>query len=243
MVCWTAPFPIKSFVAVLISTTGLYLVSGCADGTCFGSGIQVGELYLFGATLGITAKILSIRFGGSGKSAITLTLISLVVTAVVTTTLSLIIETDDWVYPENGIRSNFFFIAAAAFCEAIAMVLQVLGLQYLSATRVTLICCLQSVACELFADYFFRCCACVFLIFCCSAAVFSYWILDETLTSLEIVGAVIMFSASVLSVLPVDETNFIEYVSCGGVKGGPQGAAQGHEYTSVADHDNEEYDP
>ena len=194
--------------------SGLYLLSGCLDGvSCFGSDASLGgEGYLLLSAVGYASYFV---FGCEGAKHVTdpmnITDTNFFVATVISIIVAVSVETEYWVYPCTGITGNWLNILVAGQGEAIAWVLVALASTVLPASRIAAICVLESVV----------------------GAFFGYIFLDETLTWLQACGGLIMFCASLLTVLDVDHW-FNDCYCCG------TSVTKQHEYISIPA-DDEEY--
>ncbi len=168
----------KSWCAALISLTGLYLLSGCAESSvCLGGAIGTGEVIVFVSMLFWVVSIMFSDIGAKRVDVISLTTVDFFVTTIFTVLFAFLLEPQSWVYPFTDIRNNWPTIVLVGFTEALAFALSTLGQMYTPPTRASVLFSLEAVTC----------------------AVGSYFMLGERLSYVEIVGCCLMTGSALLS--------------------------------------------
>lgn len=160
-------------ISVVLAVCGLYCLS------CVGvTQVSTGDLLLIGCALMFAVQIIFVdRFAGS-VDALRLNTIQAGVCAVLSGIIMLFTETPDW----PSIADCWFPLAYAGFLSmGAAYSLQILGQKDLEPTAASLIMSLESVF----------------------AVIFGCLLLDETMTTWEIAGCVLVFLAVILSQIPI----------------------------------------
>lgn len=160
-------------IAVLLAAAGLYLLS------CVGvTQISKGDFYLLGCALMFAIQITVVDMFADCVDALRLNCIQSFMCAVASTAIMVFTEEPTW----EGISNCFIPLAYAGFLSlGLGYSLQILGQQRLEPTPAALIMSLESVF----------------------AALFGWLLLDETMTAYEAMGCVLVFSAVILSQIPI----------------------------------------
>lgn len=160
-------------ISVALAVAGLYCLS------CVGvTKISTGDLLTIGCAFMFAVQIIFVDMFASHIDALRLNAIQSLVCAVLSTVVMLFAEQPTW----TGIAGCALPLAHAGFLSmGAAYSLQILGQQDLEPTAASLIMSLESVF----------------------AVVFGAMILKETMTGWEIVGCVLVFTAVILSQIPV----------------------------------------
>lgn len=158
--------------SVTLAVVGLYLLS------CVGvSSINIGDAYLMGCAAAFAVQITLVDRLGKGMDGLRLNLIQFLVNAVISSVIMFALETPIW---SNITACALPLLYTGVFSSGIAYSLQILGQQRLSPAPASLIMSLESVF----------------------AALASWLILNQTLTSTELLGCALVFTAVILSQLP-----------------------------------------
>jgi drug/metabolite transporter (DMT)-like permease len=174
---------IISVIAVLLSLIGLYLLSGCAeDAVCFGSAIREGEVFVFISMLFWAFSILLSDFAVKSENieVLALTFYEFCFATFLTLLVAIYYESDELQYPWINIRRNALWIILVGVIDALAYAMYTFGQRYISPTRVAILFAFDSVLC----------------------AIGSYFLLGEKLTTIEIVGACCMTTATLATKIP-----------------------------------------
>jgi len=175
---YNSTFDVVACVAALVSLFGLYLLSGCAEQqVCFGGAIGEGEVIVFVSMLFWVISIIISDMGTKKVDVVMLTCVDFSVTTIITLVLAFIFEADNWQYPFTAIHDNWKTIILVGFTEAVAFLLSMLGQMYTPPTRAALLFSMEAAVC----------------------GIFSYFLLDETLSWIEIFGGSLMLCAAVFS--------------------------------------------
>jgi drug/metabolite transporter (DMT)-like permease len=171
-------FNCKIVLSVLLSFLGLYLLSGCIEEEhCFGTKIGMGEILVFISTFFWVASILVGDYGAKSVEVISLTLYEFIVATSLNFVFAYSLEPDNFVYPFPAVQENWHLIVIVGITEALAFGLSTLGQMYTPPTRATILFSMEAVVC----------------------AVMAYLILGERLSFFELVGAILMTLAALLS--------------------------------------------
>lgn len=169
---WQAGF------AVISSMIGLYLLSGCAEQEqCIGGAIKKGEILVFVSVFFWVVSIMASDIGAKKLEVITLQLFDFIVTTSITLAIALLLEPNNWIYPFSSIRQNSHVIIIVGFAEAVAFTMSTAGQIYTTPTRAALLYSLEAVVC----------------------AIFSYFLLGERFTYIELFGGAIMVFSAMIS--------------------------------------------
>ena len=160
-------------ISVAIAVVGLYCLS------CVGvTQISTGDLLTVGCAIMFAVQITFVDMFAQNTDALRLNAIQALVCAVLSTMVMLFTEQPSW----EGIRSCALPLAHVGFLSmGLAYYLQIVGQKDLDSTPAALIMSLESVF----------------------AVVFGMLFLKETMTGWEIVGCVLVFTAVILSQIPV----------------------------------------
>lgn len=174
--CMTAQLTIHSWIAALMSMFGLYLLSGCAEqDTCLGGAIKEGEVLVFISMFFWVISIIAADFGSKKLEVVTLQLVDFFVTTLLTIALAVIVAPDLFIWQE--VVDNWVLIVVVGITEAVAFTLSTMGQIYSTPSRAALLFSLEAVCC----------------------AVFSYFLLGETLSYIEVAGGALMTAAALVS--------------------------------------------
>lgn len=160
-------------ISVTLAVAGLYFLS------CVGvTQINIGDLLTLGCALMFAVQIIFIDLFANDTDALRLNAIQALVCAVLSAAVMVFSEQPSW----QGIADCALPLAHAGFLSmGAAYAFQILGQQNLEPTAASLIMSLESVF----------------------AVIFGMLLLHETMTGWEILGCVLVFSAVVLSQIPV----------------------------------------
>lgn len=162
------------WIAVFMAVIGLYLL--CIKTTDFSIG--EGEILLLSCAAFFTVHILSIDHFVPKANPVAMSCIQFFVNAIISTILMLVFETPS---PDSIMTAIGPILYAGILSSGIAYTFQIIGQKGTNPTIASIIMCLESVI-----------------------SVLSGWIvLGEILTSREIIGCVIMFTAILISQIPV----------------------------------------
>ena len=171
----------KVMVAAVLSLFGLYLMSGCAEvAVCMGDAFGDGEILML---LSMVVWIVSIIFGSIGSKLVDpvmLTLTNFVVATICSLACALILEPDVWVWPMKEFTDEFVVLVLVGVMQAAGFALSAMGQRFTSSTVSALIMSLEAVVC----------------------AMFGYFLLNETLSAVELCGCLIMLAATVMALIP-----------------------------------------
>jgi len=160
-------------ISVTLAVAGLYFLS------CVGvTQINIGDLLTLGCALMFAVQIIFIDLFANDTDALRLNAIQALVCAVLSAAVMVFSEQPSW----QGISACALPLAHAGFLSmGAAYAFQILGQQNLEPTAASLIMSLESVF----------------------AVIFGMLLLHETMTGWEILGCVLVFSAVVLSQIPI----------------------------------------
>jgi drug/metabolite transporter (DMT)-like permease len=142
----SAPFPLKTFIAMVISFIGIYMLSGCAEEgySCFDGGMTIGVWYLLAAAVGFSLDIILTGYAVATVSPISFIIFIDIVCTIISLPLSFLLDFDGWSI--SVIKENWLYIVGAAACNSFGMLLQSMALQSLNSTVVSFINSLDSEA-------------------------------------------------------------------------------------------------
>ena len=164
--------PRSTFLSVALAVAGLYLLS------CLGvSEINKGDLYMIGCALAYAVQITCIDRLAQGLDGVRLNCIQALVVTVLSAPFMFLTES---VEIHNILNCWLPLCYAGVLSMGVAYTLQILGQQKLEPTPAALIMSLESVI----------------------AALCGWLILQETMTTIELLGCVLVFAAVVISQLP-----------------------------------------
>lgn len=170
----------STWTAACISVIGMYFVSGLSEES---GKLMGGEYIILVSVLFWALAIMgSDRGVKSSNDGVTLVVIGFFATTVLALLSSLINEPQFWVYPFHAIRANLYIIVVVGLIEAIGYTFSTLGQTYTSSSRASLFLSLESVA----------------------GGICGYIFLHETLTVMELLGCMIMFSSFLVSSIEWD---------------------------------------
>lgn len=164
-------------VSVLIAVVGLYFLS------CMGvTTVSTGDLLLLACAVAFALQIIFVDKYVDQVDPLRLNCLQAALCSVGSCIVMFFTETPSW----DGIQNGFWALCyAGVLSMGIAYSLQILGQKYLEPTLASLIMSMESVIAVL--------CGCIFL--------------KETMTGWEILGCVLVFTAVILSQIPVKEKN------------------------------------
>lgn len=165
--------PVMAWVSVGIATVGLYLLSSSGD-----SGISRGDALLMASALSFAIQITLIDLLAGELDSLRLNCIQALVTAALSAVTMALTEQPVW---SNITACALPLCYAGILSMGVAYSLQIIGQKHLPPTPASLIMSLES----------------VFALLC------GWLLLHETLTTREAGGCVLVFSAVILSQLPV----------------------------------------
>ena len=171
--------PVNAVVSVFLAVVGLYLLS------CVGvSEINIGDVLLVGCALGFSVQILLIDHFAVGLDGMRLSCIQALMVTILSAPIALFSET----ITISGITACWLPLCFAGILSmGVAYSLQIVGQQKLEPTAASLIMSLESVF-----------------------AVLGGWmILHETMNGWEISGCILVFSAVIISQLPLSKKKAI----------------------------------
>lgn len=167
--------PINVWFSVGLAVIGLYLLS------CAGvSKVNIGDILLLGCAFAFAVQILLIDKAGSDLDGLRLNCIQSLVVAVISTACMFLFETPNW---ESICISWLPISYAGILSTGVAYSLQIVGQKQLPPAPASLIMSLES----------------VFAVLC------GWLILKEQLTGWEMAGCVLVFSAVILSQIPLNK--------------------------------------
>ena len=167
---------ISLLISVILATIGLYFLS-CSEGFH----MQIGDLLLLGCALMFSIQITVVDKYGATVDAFRLNTIQALVCGVLSAIIMLFTNTTPSL---TDITDCIWpLIHTGIISMGIAYGLQILGQRYLPSTIATLLMSLESVF----------------------AALFGAWLLHERMTGNELLGCFLMFSAVLISQIPVKE--------------------------------------
>ncbi|MBR7123080.1 MAG: DMT family transporter [Oscillospiraceae bacterium] len=160
-------------ISVILAVAGLYCLS------CIGvTEISTGDLLTLGCALMFAVQITFVDIFAHGMDALRINTIQSLVCAVLSGIVVIFAETPTW----QGILDCALPLAHTGILSmGIAYSLQILGQQKLESTIASLLMSLESVF----------------------AVIFSTWLLGETMTIWETIGCILVFTAVILSQIPV----------------------------------------
>ncbi len=167
--------PKSAAFSVLLAVAGLYLLS------CLGSsGINLGDLCLMGCALAFAVQITCIDHFAAGLDGFRMNCIQALTVAMLSVPFVILTETIHW---ENLIACWGPLCFAGMLSMGLAYSLQIVGQKSLEPTTAALIMSLESVF----------------------AVIGGWWLLGERMTTPEMTGCVLVFSAVVISQIPEKE--------------------------------------
>ena len=178
---------LTTWLAVVASFLGLYLLSGCwevgyksdeqGEGHCLGNALGVGDLLVFLGMFFWVASIMISDVACKVCPILDLVLLEFSMVLLLSTVAAVVLEPAMWHLPLSEIRTNWLPIVIVGLFEAAAFILGCLGQMYTSSTRAALLYSLESVV----------------------AAVTGALLLGESLTAVEMLGCLLMFGAASVS--------------------------------------------
>lgn len=167
--------PKATIVSVIMAVIGLYLLS------CVGvTEINKGDIYMMACAIAFAVQILLIDRYAADFDGLRLNCIQAMVCAVLSAVFMIATEAPNW----NDILVCWFPLCyAGVLSMGIAYSLQIIGQKFIPSTTASLIMSAESVI----------------------AAVSGWIILKERMTPIEILGAILVFAAVILSQIPVEE--------------------------------------
>lgn len=166
---------VRTWIAAITSFIGLYFLSGCAEAeVCIGGAFATGEFYVLIAMVCWSLNIISIEYGAKAVNVIELTYVNYVVSSILSLAVAVVFEFDDL---KSIWFDDFYLVIIMGFLDPIGFLLGSLGQMYVSPSRSALLYSFESIM----------------------SAILGFFILDETLTWLEILGCCIMSGAAVMS--------------------------------------------
>lgn len=164
--------PVTAWISVVVAVAGLYLLS------CVGAAeINLGDILMLGGALGFAVQITLVDSFAGGLDGLRLNCIQAFVCALLSALVMAFTETPSL----SGIVGAALPIGYAGICSmGIAYSLQIVGQKHLEPTPASLIMSLESVF----------------------AALFGWLLLHEQMTTAELWGCALVFSAVIISQLP-----------------------------------------
>lgn len=180
--CFTKCLPMHTWLAALLSFFGLYLLAGCSvESSCFGdSGSSTGVMYLILSMFCWTAYYIAVGYGAKKVDYLLLTTVTFMICSLICLSASLLFEYKYWQYPFSGIMDNFWLISVYSSLDTVSILLIARGLKSVPASSAVLILSLDSVF----------------------TALFSFFILGETMSYIQVCGAGIMLSSILINFWP-----------------------------------------
>ncbi len=169
--------PFTAWISVCLAVVGLYLLS------CVGvSQVNIGDLYLLGCAFGYAVQITIVDRMSGGMDGLRLNCVQSLICGILSGAVMLITE--------EPVLSNILacwipLVYAGIFSLGIAFSLQIVGQKYLEPTPASLIMSLESVF----------------------AVLFGWLLLNERMTNYEIIGCILMFTAVIISQIPVKKSH------------------------------------
>lgn len=161
------------FIAICVSLTGLYLLSGCTESSCLDGDLEEGEIWVILSmlcwSLHAIFSVIACRYVDS----LTLTYVHFVEVTIMCFIVAICVDFSAFEYPFDEFVDNIWVVLAVGVFECIGFVLVGLGYMYVDCSKASLL--LTSVT--------------VF------TAIFGYLLLGETLTGIETVGGVLVIVA------------------------------------------------
>lgn len=172
----------QTWIAALLSMFGLYLLSGCAESgqSCLSmhsKTLNYGEFIVFLSMLCWVISIMLADISSKCVDTISLTLIDFFITTCITCIFAYIFEPEYWKYPFEQIFYHWKTIVIVGFTEGIGFLLCSFGQMYSSPSRAAMLFSLQAIV----------------------SALFSYGLLNEQFTWIEMIGGLCMFIAALVS--------------------------------------------
>ena len=169
--------PFTAWISVALAVAGLYLLS------CVGvTQVNIGDLYLLGCALGYAIQITLVDRLGNELDGFRLNCIQSLVCGILSGTV--MFATED-VVPANILACWIPLVYAGIFSLGIAFSLQIIGQKHLEPTPASLIMSLESVF----------------------AVLFGWLLLNERMTTSEIFGCILVFTAVILSQIPTKKSH------------------------------------
>ena len=167
--------PFTALISVVIAVVGLYMLS------CMGvSKINIGDIFLAAGALGFAFQITMVDRYARSVDGLRLNCLQCLIIAVLSLPFMLLTETLDW----GSVEACWFpLVFAGILSMGIAYSLQIIGQKYVEPTAASLIMSLESVF----------------------AALGGWLFLHETMNSREIGGCTLVFTAVVISQIPVKQ--------------------------------------
>lgn len=169
--------PFTVWISVALAVSGLYLLS-CVGATQ----INIGDLYLLGCAFGYAVQITLVDRMAGDLDGLRLNCVQSFVCGILSGTVMLLTEEP---VLTDIIACWIPLVYAGVFSLGIAFSLQIIGQKHLDPTPASLIMSLESVF----------------------AVLFGWLLLNERMSSYEIVGCVLVFSAVILSQIPVKKSH------------------------------------
>jgi drug/metabolite transporter (DMT)-like permease len=171
--------------SVLLSFLGLYLLSGCLEHEdCIGTTLGRGEVIVFVSTFFWVVSILVSDYGAKNCEVIEMTYYEFLIATILNIAFAVYFETEFLYYPFVDISLNWYLIIIVGFTEAVSFGLATLGQMYVNPTRATILFSMEAVVC----------------------ATLAFLILREKMSFIEIIGAIFMTLAALLSSFSNEET-------------------------------------
>lgn len=169
--------PFTAWISVALAVAGLYLLS------CVGvTQVNIGDLYLLGCALGYAVQITLVDQMGSNLDGLRLNCIQSLICGILS---GIVMMTTEDVVVSNILSCWIPLVYAGIFSLGIAFSLQIIGQKYLEPTPASLIMSLESVF----------------------AVLFGWLLLNERMTKYEISGCILVFTAVILSQIPIKKTH------------------------------------
>ena len=178
----------STWTAACMSMLGTFYISGLAEASERGTMSETGgmsELTIFISMLFWTIAIMATDRGCKKCDGVLLTAIDFLCVTICSIIAGMIFEPDEWKYPFTHIRSNMYLIIGVGITETVGFVFCALGQMTVSSSRAALLLSLESL----------------------SGAICGYIFLHETLTTVEMLGCILMVISFLIS---VEEWNYTD---------------------------------
>jgi drug/metabolite transporter (DMT)-like permease len=133
---------VYSWIAAVIGMIGLFLLSGCAETSCFSVGIPIGEVYLVIAMLSVVGIVMVNDWALKVVEPFSFTMMGYTFASIICIIVAISMETSDWM-SFAAFRDNVGWLVLSAVCQSCVALLSILGQRYVKPTRAALILSLQ----------------------------------------------------------------------------------------------------
>jgi drug/metabolite transporter (DMT)-like permease len=175
--CIPRSFSLQTWLAALISITGLYLLSGCAEAdVCIGGAIQKGEMLIFLGMLSVTISIMLSDIGTKRYEVIELVIIEFS-TCTILNFIVAWFATSSGSFTGFSVQANAWQIILVGIVEATSFVISSIGQRYVTSARAALLYSIEAIV----------------------TVIFAYFTLGETLTPFAMIGGGLMTMAACIS--------------------------------------------